>query len=83
MPKPQRPELDMFIDKRMAVDLNANRKVAGTLLGFDPFLNIVLDNAVDLKDNNKELGRIVIRGASIQHIEALEQIAIKRVKVHM
>ena len=32
-----------------AVTLNANRHVTGVLRGFDQFMNIVLDNAVDEK----------------------------------
>jgi len=31
------------------VSLNANRHVTGVLRGFDQFMNIVLDNAVDEK----------------------------------
>ena len=41
-----------------AVALNANRHVSGTLRGFDQFMNIVLDNAVDEK-NKTDIGMVV------------------------
>ena len=56
-----------------AVHLNANRHVTGTLRGFDQFMNLVLDNAVDEK-LKVDIGMIVIRGNSISTVEALESI---------
>lgn len=46
------------------VKLNANRKITGVLRGFDPFMNITLDNAVEevSAEERNELGMIVIRG---------------------
>ena len=38
--------------------LNANRHVTGVLRGFDQFMNIVLDNAVDEK-NKTDIGMVV------------------------
>lgn len=35
------------MDKRLSLQLNANRKVSGVLRGFDPFMNLVLDEAVE------------------------------------
>lgn len=35
------------MDKRLLLQLNANRRVSGVLRGFDPFMNIVLDETVD------------------------------------
>jgi small nuclear ribonucleoprotein (snRNP)-like protein len=32
-----------YMDKRLAIKLNGNRTVNGTLRGFDQFMNIVLD----------------------------------------
>ena len=48
MAKPNGPDLKMYIDKRLAVRLNASRNVVGVLRGFDQFMNIVLDEAVEL-----------------------------------
>ena len=46
-----------------AVALNANRHVSGVLRGFDQFMNIVLDNAVDEK-NKTDIGMVVSPFAS-------------------
>ena len=35
------------MDKRLMLQLNGNRKVTGVLRGYDPFMNIVLDDAVE------------------------------------
>lgn len=35
------------MDKRLSLQLNGNRKVSGVLRGFDPFMNIVLDETVE------------------------------------
>ena len=56
-----------------AVKLNGNRKVTGTLRGFDQFLNIVLDESVD-GATKESMGMVVIRGNSIMLLEPLERI---------
>ncbi|BDA47846.1 hypothetical protein WJX75_005501 [Coccomyxa subellipsoidea] len=73
MPKVQPPELKKFMDKKLSVSLNANRQVTGVLRGFDQFMNIVLDNAVDEK-NKTDIGMVVVRGNSIITVEALERL---------
>lgn len=35
------------MDKRLSLQLNGNRKVTGILRGYDPFMNIVLDETVE------------------------------------
>ena len=57
-----------------AVKLNGNRKVIGTLRGFDQFLNIVLDESVD-GTTKESMGMVVIRGNSIMLLEPMERIA--------
>ncbi|KAK8034205.1 hypothetical protein PG993_009200 [Apiospora rasikravindrae] len=68
--------LIQYLDKRLFVQLNGSRKVIGILRGYDVFLNIVLDNAVEEKDNGQKetLGMVVIRGNSVVMLEALERI---------
>ncbi|KAK3299749.1 uncharacterized protein B0H64DRAFT_316099, partial [Chaetomium fimeti] len=65
-----------YLDKRLFVQLNGSRKVLGVLRGYDVFLNIVLDDAVEEKDNGEKakLGMVVIRGNSVVMLEALERI---------
>ncbi|XP_050436980.1 probable small nuclear ribonucleoprotein G [Adelges cooleyi] len=76
MSKAHPPELKRYLDKKLQLKLNANRQVAGVLRGFDPFMNLVLDETVEkLKDgvvNN--IGMVVIRGDSVLTIEALDRI---------
>lgn len=54
------------------VRLNGSRHVKGFVRGFDPFMNLVLDEATDSSSN--KLGMIVIRGNSIMAIEAIDRI---------
>mmetsp|Transcript_8518 Transcript_8518/g.15488 ORF Transcript_8518/g.15488 Transcript_8518/m.15488 type:complete len:81 (-) Transcript_8518:289-531(-) len=68
------PDLKRFMDKKLKLSLNGNRKVVGTLRGYDAFLNVVLENAESEKEGNA-LGTIVIRGNSIIQFETLERIA--------
>lgn len=75
MPQAQ-PELKKYMEKRLFVQLNGNRKVLGILRGYDVFLNIVLDEAVEEKLGGEKvrLGMVVIRGNSVVMLEALERI---------
>jgi small nuclear ribonucleoprotein G len=49
------------MDKRLSLQLNGNRKVTGVLRGFDPFMNIVLDEAVEevSASEKHEIGMVV------------------------
>ena len=71
--KVQPPELKSFMDKKLSVKMNANRHVTGILRGFDQFMNIVLDGAIDEK-GKVEIGMVMIRGNSIITLESLEAI---------
>ncbi|KAL2216277.1 hypothetical protein M432DRAFT_641967 [Thermoascus aurantiacus ATCC 26904] len=78
MPQAQ-PELKKYMEKRLFVQLNGNRKVIGVLRGYDVFMNIVLDEAVEEKAGGEKvrLGMVVIRGNSVVMLEALERISDK------
>ena len=41
------PELKKFMDKRVHLKINGNRAVEGILRGFDPFMNLVLDETIE------------------------------------
>lgn len=64
------------MDKRVFVQLNGARKVTGTLRGYDVFLNIVLDEAIEEKKSGEKesIGQVVIRGNSVVMMEALEKV---------
>ncbi|KAI9669357.1 MAG: hypothetical protein M1831_000393 [Alyxoria varia] len=75
MPQAQ-PELKKYLDKKLLVQLNGGRNVIGVLRGYDVFLNIVLDEAVEEKADKTvvRLGMAVIRGNSVVMLEARERI---------
>ncbi|MCJ1310891.1 Serine/threonine-protein kinase smg1 [Agyrium rufum] len=88
MPQAQ-PELKKYLDKRLFVQLNGSRKVIGVLRGYDVFLNIVLDEAVEEKAGGEKvrIGTVslimqlhiqAIRGNSVVMLEALERIGDDR-----
>jgi len=73
-------DLRKFMDLRVDLRLNAGRHVAGVLKGYDQFLNIVLDNAIEITstggkaEQKRELGTIVIRGNSVVMWENLDKV---------
>ncbi|MES1914995.1 MAG: hypothetical protein MHM6MM_007004 [Cercozoa sp. M6MM] len=76
------PELTVYMEKKLRLKLNKNRTMEGVLRGYDNFMNIVLDEAVEIvapKDADEEpqrhdCGMAVVRGASIISIQCLENI---------
>ena len=56
----------------MKLLLNGNRKLIGTLRGYDAFLNVVLEDAE--RAEGGYVGQVVIRGNSIVQFEALERV---------
>ncbi|XP_026748403.1 probable small nuclear ribonucleoprotein G [Galleria mellonella] len=76
MSKAHPPELKKFMDKKLSIKLNAGRAVTGVLRGFDPFMNLVLDESVEeCKDGQRtNIGMVVIRGNSIIMLESLDRI---------
>jgi len=72
------PDLKRYMDKRLRLSLNGNRKVVGVLRGYDAFLNVVLEEAVDENvDGRPPIGTVVLRGSSIVQFESLERIPTK------
>lgn len=72
------PELKKYMGKKILLTINAKRQIAGVLRGYDLFLNIVLDDAIEIipggKDNNNLGQQTVIRGNSIIAMEPLDPI---------
>lgn len=71
MTKVYPPELKKYMDKNVSVRLNGARNVTGTVRGFDPFMNLVLDDA---SDGKQQMGMVVIRGNAVMAIEALDRL---------
>uniref|UniRef100_A0A2K5CA55 Small nuclear ribonucleoprotein G n=1 Tax=Aotus nancymaae TaxID=37293 RepID=A0A2K5CA55_AOTNA len=57
------PELKKFMDKKLSLKLNGGRHVQGILRRFDPFMNLVIDECVEMATRN-----------SIIMLEALERV---------
>ena len=62
--------------KRLTVRLNGSRVVTGRLTGYDVFMNLTLEEAVEdvSATEKRDLGLMVIRGNSIVQLELLERI---------
>ena len=70
------PDLKKYMDKRLALVLNGQRKVSGVMRGFDQFMNVVLEESQELSAEGDQtpIGMVVIRGNSIVTIEGLEKL---------
>jgi len=69
------PDLRKYLDKRLHVRLNAKRSVTGQMIGYDHFMNIVLDKAVEhIGKQEKDIGKAMIRGNSILMWECLDKV---------
>ena len=67
------PDLKKYMGKMVGLKLNANRQVQGLLAGYDQFMNLVLDDAVQIisSSEQRKLGQLVIRGNSVIRLEHL------------
>lgn len=70
------PELKQYLHKDVKVELNGNRVVKGKLAGYDFFLNLTMDDCVEVKssrgeDELVELGFCIIRGNTVINIEVI------------
>ena len=76
MSKTAPPELKKYMDRKLSLKLNGNRQVTGILRGFDPFMNLVMDDCVELVNTNSHnsIGMVVVRGNSVTLMEALERV---------
>ena len=77
-------DLRKFMDLRVDLRMNGDRRIAGIMKGYDQYMNIVLDEAIEIAkpgqtgkeaaEQNRNLGMIVIRGASVQLWENLDKV---------
>ncbi|CAG8778274.1 20024_t:CDS:2 [Gigaspora margarita] len=72
-------DLSKYMDKKIRVKFNGGREVTGSLKGYDPLLNLVLDDTEEqLRDDVRSLGLIVCRGPAvilISPVDGTEEIA--------
>jgi len=76
MSKAHPPELKKYMDKTLSLKLNGNRQITGILRGFDPFMNLVVDEAVEdtRKGEKIPIGMVVIRGNAVVLLESMDRI---------
>ena len=54
------PDLKQYMDKKLSIKLNGKRSVTGVLRGFDQFMNLVLDAAIEeTGTQSNKIGTIV------------------------
>uniref|UniRef100_A0A671TVE9 Small nuclear ribonucleoprotein G n=1 Tax=Sparus aurata TaxID=8175 RepID=A0A671TVE9_SPAAU len=61
MSKAHPPELKKFMDKKLSLKLNGGRHVQGILRGFDPFMNLVVDDSLEMGPGGQQnsIGMVV------------------------
>ncbi len=58
--------LEKTVNQNISIHLKDGRIVKGKLVGFDEYMNMVLDNVNEtFEDKDKNLGRIILRGNTI------------------
>ncbi|PVD36247.1 hypothetical protein C0Q70_03225 [Pomacea canaliculata] len=81
-------DLAKYLDKQIRVKFSGGREATGTLKGFDPLLNLVLDGTTEflrdpddplkLTEDTRHLGLVVCRGTAVVLIcpaDGMEAIA--------
>ena len=68
-------DLSKYLEKAIRVKFQGGREVSGILKGYDPLLNIVIDNTIEymrdpddpfkLTDETRSLGLVVCRGTGV------------------
>ena len=59
-----------YMDKKLSIKLNGNRHVNGVLRGFDQFMNLVIDEAVEQALPRPHLARALPASTSCKHAHA-------------
>lgn len=61
--------LERSLNKTMSLLLKDGRSIDGTLVGYDQYMNLVMDDAEESRDDTvRRLGTIVLRGNNLVSI---------------
>ena len=61
--------LEKAVNQKLLLLLKDGRHIDGKLLGYDEYMNLVLDEVEETKDGTKRrLGRIILRGSNVVSI---------------
>lgn len=63
-------------NQSISVKLNGKRRLIGILRGHDQFMNLTIEEAVEVlsQTEKEELGTVVIRGTSIEMWECIDRV---------
>jgi len=73
MPLPLQ-QIVTLVDKRISVLLKDQRILEGRLVGYDDFMNLVLADTIEKGEQERKLGKVVVRGNNIVRIALVEII---------
>lgn len=72
------PDLQKYFGKQVLLRLNGDRRIIGKIIGYDHFMNLSLDDAVEYvgKDGRetRPLYKTLVRGKSIIFWECLDKV---------
>lgn len=69
------PDLKKYLNLNVDIKLNGNRRVSGTLRGYDQLMNLVLENAAEISGPIKrEMGTVFIRGNTVVMWECVDKV---------
>ena len=61
--------LEKSVNKKVSLLLKDNRTLQGTLIGYDDYMNMVLENTEETNDDQvKRLGTVILRGNNVVSI---------------
>lgn len=64
--------LEKSINQKLSLLLKDSRRIEGKLLGFDEYMNLVIDDVEEIKgDTKRRLGKIILRGSNVVSISLL------------
>ena len=62
------PDLKQYMDKKLSIKLNGKRSVTGVLRGFDQFMNLVLDAAIEETGSQSNKIGTIVRFSSLTFV---------------
>ncbi len=58
--------LEQSLNREVSILLKDGRSIEGKLVGYDQYMNLVVDEAEEkMEDKHRKLGKVVVRGSSI------------------
>ncbi|MCL4480914.1 MAG: LSM domain-containing protein [Candidatus Thermoplasmatota archaeon] len=58
--------LESVLNKKVALLLKDNRTLEGSLIGYDEYMNLVLDDVEEkAQEVNRKLGVVIVRGSNV------------------